>query len=63
MSEIARNSPVPEKYGRLLANMAAEFGKPLIVEFGTSFGISTMYMASSCGETPVYYNGGLSCNS
>ena len=48
VSEIARYSPVPKKYGVLLSNMADEFGKPLIVEFGTSFGISTMYMAFSC---------------
>ncbi len=34
--------------------MAAEFGKPLIVEFGTSFGISTMYMAQSCSDAIVY---------
>ena len=53
VSEIARYSPVPEHYGRLLANMAAEFGRPLIIEFGTSFGISTMYMAASCGESTV----------
>ena len=48
VSDIARYSPVPGKYGVLLSNMAAEFGKPLIVEFGTSLGISTMYMAASC---------------
>ena len=53
VSDIARYSPVTEKYGKLLANMASEFGGPLIVEFGTSFGISTMYMAASCGETTV----------
>jgi predicted O-methyltransferase YrrM len=53
VSEVARFSPVSQKFGMLLANMAAEFGGKLIVEFGTSFGISTMYMASSCGETPV----------
>jgi predicted O-methyltransferase YrrM len=53
VSDIARHSPVTEKYGRLLAGMAAEFGRPLIVEFGTSFGISTMYMASMCGEAEV----------
>ena len=63
VSDIARYSAVPEKYGKLLANMAAEFGSPLIIEFGTSLGISTMYMASSCGETPVFINGGLSGNS
>ncbi len=53
VSEIARYSPVTEKYGRILAGMASEFGRPLIVEFGTSFGISTMYMASACGEAKV----------
>jgi predicted O-methyltransferase YrrM len=53
VSDIARNSPVPQKYGVLLANLAAEFGQPLIVEFGTSFGISTMYMAAACCDTVV----------
>jgi predicted O-methyltransferase YrrM len=53
VSEIARRSPVPAKYGALLSKMAAEFGKPLILELGTSFGISTMYMAGSCAGTEV----------
>jgi predicted O-methyltransferase YrrM len=48
VSDIARYSPVPVKYGLLLSNVAAEFGKPFIVEFGTSLGISAMYLASSC---------------
>lgn len=48
VSDIARYSPVTAKYGRLLANMAAEFGEPLIIELGTSLGISTLYMAASC---------------
>jgi len=54
VSDIARNSPVPLKYGVLLSNLAAEFGGSLIIEFGTSFGISTMYMASSCRGAMVY---------
>jgi len=54
VSDIARTSAVSEKYGKLLANMAAEFGGPLVVEFGTSLGISTMYLASACGETSVF---------
>jgi predicted O-methyltransferase YrrM len=54
VSDIARYSPVPKKYGVLLSNMAAEFGHPLIVEFGTSFGISTMYMAAANSETKLY---------
>jgi predicted O-methyltransferase YrrM len=53
VSDIARNSPVPEKYGVLLSNMAAEFGGSLIIEFGTSLGISTMYMASACTGAAV----------
>lgn len=53
VSEIARYSPVPRKYGELLSNMAAEFGKPLIIELGTSLGISTMYMAASSADATV----------
>ncbi|MCX6334626.1 MAG: class I SAM-dependent methyltransferase [Bacteroidia bacterium] len=54
VSDIARYSSVPGKYGILLASMAAEFGKQTIVEFGTSLGISTMYLASGCPEAVVY---------
>ena len=54
VSDIARYSPVQKKYGVLLANMAAEFGGPFIIEFGTSFGISTMYMAGACRNAIVY---------
>jgi predicted O-methyltransferase YrrM len=54
VSDIARYSPVPGKYGELLSKMAVEFGKPLIIEFGTSLGISTLYMACSCTDTKVY---------
>ncbi len=46
VSEIARFSPVPPKYGMLLTKMAETFGSPMILELGTSFGISTMYLAS-----------------
>jgi predicted O-methyltransferase YrrM len=54
VSDIARYSPVPEKYGILLSNLASEFGRPLIVELGTSLGIGTMYMAASCADAVVY---------
>jgi predicted O-methyltransferase YrrM len=53
VSDIARNSPVSRKFGMLLSNMAAEFGKPMILELGTSLGISTMYMAASCIDTKI----------
>jgi predicted O-methyltransferase YrrM len=51
VSDIAKNSPVTFKYGKFLSKMAAEFGNPLIIELGTSLGISTMYMAASCKKT------------
>jgi predicted O-methyltransferase YrrM len=54
VSDIVRYSSVPVKYGELLSNLASEFGKPHIVELGTSFGISTMYMAASSPESVVY---------
>jgi predicted O-methyltransferase YrrM len=54
VSDIAKYSAVPAKYGILLSNLAKEFGKPVIVEFGTSLGISTMYLASGSREAVVY---------
>jgi predicted O-methyltransferase YrrM len=53
VSDIARYSSVSRKYGMLLSKMAAEFGNPLILELGTSLGISTMYMAFSCTDAQV----------
>jgi len=54
VSDIAGVSPVPEKYGNLLSNLAAEFGKPYIIEFGTSLGFSTMYMAAGSPGSVIY---------
>ncbi len=54
VSEITKYSSIPEKYGLLLSNLAGEFGKPSVVEFGTSLGISTMYLAAGCPGSVVY---------
>ena len=54
VSAIARYSSVPKKYGNLLAGLSSEFGKSSVIEFGTSLGISTMYMAAANPETIVY---------
>lgn len=54
VSEIAGISAVPEKYGVLLSRLAAEFGNPDIVEFGTSLGFSTMYMAKGSPGSVIY---------
>jgi predicted O-methyltransferase YrrM len=54
VSDIAKYSAVPEKYGVLLSSLAAEFGKPAVIELGTSLGISTMYLASGCPGSVVF---------
>jgi predicted O-methyltransferase YrrM len=54
VSDIAGYSAVPKKYGVLLSALAAEFGKPAVIELGTSLGISTMYLASGCPDSVVY---------
>lgn len=53
VAHIAKHSPVSRKYGKLLSNMASEFGDKLIIELGTSLGISTMYMAASRPDATV----------
>jgi predicted O-methyltransferase YrrM len=54
VSDIAVTSSVPEKYGIFLSNMAFEFAGTMIVEFGTSFGISAMYMAFNCSGASLF---------
>ena len=54
VSDIIKYSAVPAKYGRLLFNMASEYGKPDILELGTSLGISTLYLAAACPDSMVY---------
>ena len=34
--------------------ISAEFGRPFIIELGTSFGISAMYLAAAIPDTTVY---------
>jgi predicted O-methyltransferase YrrM len=54
VSEIAKYSAVPRKYGILLAQLSEEFGKSDILELGTSLGLSTMYMAAGSPEVIVH---------
>lgn len=54
VSDIVKYTAVPAKYGRLLFNMAAEFGESGIVELGTSLGISTLYLSAGCPDSMVY---------
>jgi predicted O-methyltransferase YrrM len=54
VSDIAKYSAVPKKYGIFLANLSKAFAGPYVLEFGTSLGISTMYMAAACPGSEVY---------
>jgi predicted O-methyltransferase YrrM len=54
VSDIVRYSAVPEKYGILLSRLACEFGKPDIIELGTSAGIGAMYLALACPGSNVF---------
>lgn len=53
VSDIAEISSVPEKYGVLLSNLSKTFGGNFILEFGTSLGISTMYLAEGKSDAKV----------
>jgi len=54
VSEIARNSSVPAKYGKLLARLSKAYGKKCIIELGTSFGIGAMYLAAGSPDAVVH---------
>jgi predicted O-methyltransferase YrrM len=54
VSEIIKYSAINKKYGNLLSGLASKFGSPSILELGTSFGISSMYMAATCPDSIVY---------
>ncbi len=51
--DITKYSSVPPVYGKLLYRLAQEFGEPGIIEFGTSTGISTMYLAAARPDAEV----------
>jgi len=54
VSDIAKTSSVPRRYGIFLSRMSENFSGRLVIELGTSLGISTLYLASSCPDTPVF---------
>lgn len=54
VSDLARYSSVTRKYGIVLSAMAEKFGKPYMLELGTSLGISTLYMALSSADSTIH---------
>ena len=53
ISQIAKNSSKPKKFGRLLYRLASEFKPAHILELGTSFGLSTSYMAKGNPDSNI----------
>lgn len=53
IKDIAASSLKPKKYGRLLFRMVQYYGLGQVLELGTSFGITTAYMASAKNKPSV----------
>lgn len=51
IGSIVRNSSVKPKFGRLLFRLVNHFQPKIILELGTSLGISTLYMAAACRKS------------
>ena len=54
VKDIAASSLKPKKYAQLLFRMAQYYKPETILELGTSFGISTAYLASAGNEPDVH---------
>ena len=53
INQIAKQSSKTEKQGELLFRLVNKFAPETILEFGTSFGISGMYLASACAKSQM----------
>ncbi len=54
ISSIFQSSGIPNRYGRLLHRVTAFYQPQLVLEFGTSLGISSAWMALGCPRARVY---------
>jgi len=54
IKDIAKHSSKNKKFGRLLYRIAKYYKSKTILELGTSFGISTAYLAKANKESTVY---------
>jgi len=54
VKNIAQSSLKPKKFSQLLYRMVQYYQPKTIVELGTSFGITTAYLAAGNGNTKVY---------
>ncbi len=53
INEIAQSALSPRKWGKLLFKLAAHYKPKTILEFGTSLGVSTMYLAAADSNARV----------
>lgn len=53
ISEIVRNAAIAPKYGQLLFRLVSHFKPKVLLEMGTSLGISTLYQAKANNDTKV----------
>lgn len=54
VSAIARQTSINEKYGRTLFRLVEHFKPQTIIEFGTSLGISSLYLAMAQPDAQVF---------
>lgn len=54
VASIVRNSSVSDRYGRLLFRLVEYFKPQIIIEIGTSVGLSTLYLALANHEANIY---------
>ena len=54
VADMARSSLKPAKYAQLMYRMVKHYQPKTIVELGTSFGITTSYLASGNAEAKIY---------
>ena len=54
VADMARSSLKPAKYAQLMYRMVKHYQPKIIVELGTSFGITTSYLASGNAEAKIY---------
>lgn len=54
IADIAKAASISRKYGRLIYRMVEKYAPGIILEIGTSLGISTLYLAKANEKAQVY---------
>lgn len=54
LKDVVRHGLLPEKYARLLSRLVKHFKPSLVLELGTSAGITTLYLSKSIPDGKIY---------